>query len=98
MTAWQTDVPIPPPAQRIPRHPQVKALRDMPVGASIFVEMSPDEVRTLIATARYGRSTIRFRQRKLQENGVNGYRIWKVESDERPRNDPRGAEGEARTH
>lgn len=83
---WQFDVPIPTELSngQSAFSQDVQTLFEMPIGASIFMIATPQRAASIQKCANNRKRAIgHLIRRKLRENGVNGYRFWKIAAKEK---------------
>ena len=73
-------VPVPErPPRGAPKRGMSQALRDLDVGASLWVpNRTPKTVYGSISQAKRLEPQLRFLARKMEEGGVAGVRIWRL--------------------
>lgn len=76
MAQYEVTPGIPLPSNHVRR---VYPFDTMSVGDSFFVEDSSPRPKVLTAASNHGRRTgSRFTTRRVVENGLNGFRVWRI--------------------
>ncbi len=70
-----TDIPIPSRKER--KGTYKETLKKMKIGYSVFLETKNKASASLITAKRVGKKAI---SREVEEDGVQGFRVWLVES------------------